>query len=273
MKTLLPLIVCLSAYAAVPGFAEAPKLLPPGTAAPSFSLPTLSGDRIALSAYCGKTLSKPFVNKIRHTVVLSFWATYCKPCQKELPQLAAFAEKHKADNVLLLCVSVDKEAEAAVAPFVKERGIGAQVLLDPYLKTSQRYGVRSLPALFILDTLGVVRYCSYGFDETVDFGQKIERLLADIKAGKTVSTAPEKAGSEVALKADSSAPIAPGTAQTAPQAPVFTPHQKWSAVVKVECGEPVEKVAAAAGAAPEELRAWREELKNAAIRLWSPAKN
>jgi thiol-disulfide isomerase/thioredoxin len=205
MKTLLPVFAGLLLSSLNSDSAERPNLLSPGSEAPSFSLPTLSGDRVALSAYCGKTLSKPFINKVRHIVILSFWATYCKPCKKELPQLAAFAEKHKAENILALCINVDRESEAAVGSFVKEINLSSPVLLDPYMKTSERYGVKSLPALFILDTLGVIRYCSYGFDEAVDFGQKLERLIADIKAGKTVASAPEKAGSEVALKADSAA--------------------------------------------------------------------
>jgi peroxiredoxin len=254
--------------------AEETKLLFPGTTAPSFSLPTLTGDRVALSAYCGQTLSKPFVNKIRRTVVLSFWATYCKPCQKELPQLAAFGEKHKADNVLVLCISVDKDGEAAVAPFLKEKGYAIQALLDPYMKTSERYGVKSLPSLFIIDTLGVIRYCSQGFNEKSNFGEKLEKLFAGIKSGKTVAKAPEIAGSEqVAIVGDSSALHKGNPAPANPSTPApakFTPHQKWSAIAKVECGEPAEKVASEIGVSVEELKKWREELKAAAIKIWTP---
>jgi cytochrome c biogenesis protein CcmG/thiol:disulfide interchange protein DsbE len=275
MKTSLPIIVCffLSALGGIS--AEESKLLPPGLPAPSFSLPTLSGDRLALSAYCGQTLSKPFINKIRHIVILSFWATYCKPCQKEIPQLKAFADKHKADNVLALCISVDKEGEAVVAPFVKEKGLTAQVLLDPYMKTSERYGVRSLPALFIIDTLGIIRYCSHGYDEKVDFNQKLERLFTDIKAGKKIATAPEKAGSEIVVQADTvvTGRGSPAPAAVSPSPVSLTPQQKWNAIVKVECGEPVEKVAATMGVTAADLRKWHEELKGAAIKLWGQQKN
>ena len=271
MKTRYLIVVCffLSGLGGI--FAEESKLLPPGSPAPSFSLPTLSGDRVALSAYCGQTLSKPLINKIRHTVILGFWATYCKPCQKEIPQLTAFAEKHKADNVLLLCVSVDREGETVVAPFVKEKGLNAEVLLDPYMKTSERYGVKALPALFIIDTLGVIRYCSHGYDEKVDFGQKLERLIAGIKAGKTIAIVPEKAGSEVVLQGDTAVTVPPTSPSPSPVS--LTPHQKWNAIVKVECGEPVEKVAAAIGVTVDEIHKWHEDLKNAAIKLWGPAKN
>ncbi len=252
--------------------AEESKLLPPGAAAPTFSLPALSGERVALSAYCGQTLSKPIVNKLRHTVILSFWATYCKPCQKEIPQLTVFGEKHKADNVLVLCISVDKEGEAAVAPFVKEKGYTAPVLLDPYMKTSERYGVKSLPALFIIDTLGVIRYCSQGFDEKSNFGDKLERLFTAIKAGKITAKAPEIAGSEVAIKGDTATAnkekAAAGPIQSHPK---ISPHKRWSAIAKVECGEPVEKVASEVGVSVDELRKWHEDLKQAAMKLWSAA--
>jgi len=262
-------ILLIASFASIR--AQAPQLLAPGAAAPSFSLPDLSGERAALSVYCGQTLSKPFVNKIRQTVVLSFWATYCKPCQKELPQLAAFGEKHKADNVVVLCISVDKEGEEAVAPYIKDKGYAVRALLDPYMKTSQRYGVKALPSLFIIDTVGVIRYCSQGFDDKVNFTEKLEKLVAGIKAGKTVAKAPEMAGAEqTAIVGDASNAAEKSGGPSASQPPKkFTPHQKWTAVARTECGEPVEKVAAETGVSIEELKKWRDELKATAIKIWS----
>jgi cytochrome c biogenesis protein CcmG/thiol:disulfide interchange protein DsbE len=246
------------------------KLLAPGTPAPSFSLPTLSGDRISLSTYCGETLSKPFVNKIRQTMILSFWATYCKPCQKEIPELVLFANKHKTDNVVVLCVSIDKEGAAIVEPFVKEKNYTVQVLLDPYTKTAERYGVKSLPALFVIDTLGIIRFSSLGYDEKNALEPKLDAVVKAIREGAKIKVA-DATGSFVPIQetaAPSAAALAPSAAGNEAKKPVFNAKQKWNAIAKVECGEPVEKVAASIGAAPTDLHQWYTDLKKAAISLW-----
>ncbi len=252
-------------------FAEEPKLLPPGTAAPSFSLPTINGERVSLSVYCGQTLSKPYTNKIRQTVILSFWATYCKPCKKELPLLAAFSEKHKNDNVQVFCISIDKEGESAVGPYLKENNLNVQALVDPYMRTSKRYGVSSLPSLFLVDTMGIIRYASHGYNDKENFEEKLEKILSEVKGGTLNEKTVEDAGGEqVSVRTD--APVSPQSKATAPEAPSTTkgptPHQKWNAVMKVECGEPIDKVASESGVTAADIKKWHEELKNAAIKLW-----
>jgi thiol-disulfide isomerase/thioredoxin len=55
-------------------------------------------------------------------VVVNFWATWCAPCIKEIPDLVAFAKQH-GDKVLVLGVAMDYEDEKALAPFVKKVGM------------------------------------------------------------------------------------------------------------------------------------------------------
>ena len=262
------LLVCCSVISAS---AEEPKLIPPGTLAPTFSLPTIAGDRVSLSVYCGQTLSKPYTNKIRQTVFLSFWATYCKPCKKELPLLAAFGEKHKTDNVQVFCISIDKEGESAVSLYLKENNVNVQALLDPYMKTSQRYGVSSLPSLFVIDSMGTIRYASHGFNDKENFGKKLEKMLSEVKAGTLNAKVVEDVGGEqVSVRAESQASPLPKVSapDAAPVAKNPTAHQKWTAIMKVECGEPIDKVASELGFTASDIKKWHEELKNAAIKLW-----
>jgi peroxiredoxin len=248
-------------------FAQKPqesKLLSPGTAAPGLNLPTLSGDRVSLSVYCGETLSKPYVNKVRQTVILSFWATYCKPCQKEIPELIAYADKHKTDNIVVLCVSIDKEGAAVVEPFVKEKNYTVPVLLDPYTKTAERYGVKSLPALFVIDTMGVIRYSSLGFDEKNPLGPKLEAIVKALREGTAIKVV-DAAGSFVPIQADA----APAKAEAASKrAPAPSAKQKWNAIARVECGEQVDKVATSIGVSAADLHQWYADLKKAALTLW-----
>ena len=76
-------------------------ILRPGVRAPSFSMLTLDGSRVALNELCGDTLLKPYTNKVHNTVILSFWATYCLPCQKEIPELQKFMANHTKDSIKL----------------------------------------------------------------------------------------------------------------------------------------------------------------------------
>ena len=243
------------------------KLLAPGTPAPSFSLPTLSGDRMSLSIYCGETLSKPYVNKVRQTMILSFWATYCKPCQKEMPELISFADKHKTDNVVVLCVSIDKEGAAIVEPFVKEKNYTVQVLLDPYTKTAERYGVKSRPARFVIDTMGVIRYSSLGYDEKNPLGPKLESIVKAIREGAKIKIA-DATGSFVPIQEETAPTAASAKTEGEPKKAAPSAKQKWNAIARVECGEQIDKVAAGIGATPADLRQWYADLKKAAMSLW-----
>jgi peroxiredoxin len=234
--------------------ADTSSILQPGTAAPGFSLPTLTGTREVLSVYCGAQLSKPYVNNLHHIVILSFWATYCKPCQKEIPELHAFAEKHQKDSVKIFCVSIDKEGVDIVAPFVKEKNYTLPVLLDPYKATAQRYGVKSLPSLFVIGPDGAIRYSSTGFDEKTNLDEKLESMLAGVRQGRSVQAdAVQSAGASVLVKQD---------------APAFTAKQKWHAVAQVECGESPEKIAQDLKVSPDDIKAWYNDLKKTAQSLW-----
>ena len=63
------------------------------TDAPLFSLPDLNNNYIALRDLCGEKLRKPWKNKTKHVVVLSFFATWCKPCIAEIPHLQNIQKK------------------------------------------------------------------------------------------------------------------------------------------------------------------------------------
>jgi len=244
------------------------KLLTPGTLAPSFSLPSLSGDRVSLSTYCGETLAKPFINKVRQIVVLSFWATYCKPCQKEIPELIKFADKHKSDNVTVLCISIDKEGSAVVDPFVKEKNYTVPVLLDPYTKTAERYGVKSLPALYVIDSMGVIRYSSLGYDEKNPLEPKLQSIVKAVRQGAKIKI-DDETGAFVPIKEDTvkETPSKQGE-ESKKSSSIIGAKQKWNAIARVECGEQVDKVAASIGASPADLHAWYADLKRAALTLW-----
>lgn len=266
-------VVSIAVFVTTLSAADKPAILQPGTLAPTFSLPALAGDRVSLRLYCGDTLLKPHVNNIRQIVVLSFWATYCKPCRKEIPELMKFAAAHVADSVKILLVSIDKEGAPIVDPYVKENKFTLPVLLDPYRKTAERYGVSSLPALFVLDGKGTIRYSSVGFKENDPLDAKLESIVADIRANRPVAAALNVAQGE-AVAVEAALPVAPATA--APAAPVapapLTAKDRWNAIVAVECGMSLEKLADSLKVEPQAIKGWYADLKSAATALWEGKK-
>lgn len=140
------------------------KSLAEGQTAPSFALRNLNGDWVRLNEICGEKLMYPWKNKTKFNVVLSFWATYCKPCKKELPQLEKVMEKYNANTKIFL-ISIDKGGQDSVRGYIQEIGCKSPVLLDAYQKTAERYGVKSVPSLFLLDTNGVVKFCMVGYKD------------------------------------------------------------------------------------------------------------
>ncbi len=238
------------------------KPLSAGKEAPTFSLPALSGKREMLSVWCGEKLSKPYLNKEPHVVVLSFWATYCKPCQKEIPQLMQFQKEHADKKIKIFCISIDKEGASAAGPFVKKKGYTLPVLLDPYQKTAERYGVRSLPALVVIGPDRVIRYSSTGYKEGEPFLEKLESAVAAAFEGRNYQ---EFVDDDEAESVAVEGPVTDSRKQV--PGPI-APKQKWEAVASVECGAAIEDVADEIGVTPAEIRGWYSDLKQAAIELW-----
>jgi peroxiredoxin len=85
-------------------------------------------------------------------VLLNFWATWCPPCRKEMPDLQALYEKYKDQGFLVLSIS-DEEA-AKVVPFISERKISYPVLLDPGRKVNDAFQVMGIPKSFVYDREG-----------------------------------------------------------------------------------------------------------------------
>jgi len=85
-------------------------------------------------------------------VLVNFWATWCPPCRKEMPDLDALYNKFKDQGFVVLAIS-DEEA-AKVSPFISERKISYPVLLDPGRKVNDLFIVEGIPKSFVYDRSG-----------------------------------------------------------------------------------------------------------------------
>src|SRR5262249_47486110 len=142
--------------------------------APDFTLTTLSGTSLSLAELRGKV------------VLLNFWATWCVPCRKEMPAIETLYQRYKDRGLEVLAVSLDKGATSVVETFVKEMGVTYRVVLDPSWGTARTYGVRGLPATFLLDRAGNVVLQELGERDWMEEArqQTVEGLLQASEAGK-----------------------------------------------------------------------------------------
>ena len=85
-------------------------------------------------------------------VLVNFWATWCPPCRKEMPDLQALYEKYKDQGFVVLAIS-DEEV-GKVSPFIAERKISYPVLLDPGRKVNELFQVEGIPKSFVYDREG-----------------------------------------------------------------------------------------------------------------------
>lgn len=109
--------------------------------APDFTVTTLDGQRVTLSALRG------------HPVVINFWASWCVPCQQEAPELRqAYQALQPSGVVFVGLVWNDTESEAA--KFVRDYGVSYPSALDQGGRIAVDYGITGVPETFLIDRDG-----------------------------------------------------------------------------------------------------------------------
>jgi len=107
---------------------------------PEFALKDLSGKSWTFAELRGKV------------VLVNFWATWCPPCRKEMPDLETLYGRFGSKGLVVLGIS-DEEA-AKVEPFIRERKVSFPVLLDPGRKVNEMFVVDGIPKSFVYDREG-----------------------------------------------------------------------------------------------------------------------
>jgi peroxiredoxin len=139
-----------------------------GGPAPAFSLAAVDGGQGALSQYKGQV------------VMLNFWATWCGPCQQEMPLLDQMYRKYKPAGFTLIGVNVDKDAPP-VKDLLARKPVSFPVLLDPASQVSKAYHVDEMPSSVLIDRKGEIRYIHRGYkpgDEN-DYQDRIRQLIRE----------------------------------------------------------------------------------------------
>lgn len=138
---------------AIAGCASMENAGPPriGDPAREFAATTLEGEEVTLTSLRGDV------------VLLNLWATWCTPCRMETPYLQEIYEEKKDEGFHIVGISMDTgDAADDVAMFVEEYEVSYTILHDPTMKEMDLYQVLGLPATFLIDREGVLRWMRYG---------------------------------------------------------------------------------------------------------------
>ena len=117
-----------------------------------FTVELLTGESWSLEAQRG------------HPVLLTFWATWCGPCRKELPELEKMWQAHQGDGARFLAISIDNADSAEKIPeMIAALGVTFPVTHRPDL--GRAFGVSGIPALRVLNQAGALHYSAKGYSE------------------------------------------------------------------------------------------------------------
>lgn len=148
--------------------AQRTKLVPDGAAPPSFHMERHGGGKLALSDLRGKV------------VMLDFWATWCPPCQEEMPSLVKLAKEYESQGLVFVAASRDDDdvKEELVNQFVNRHLPD----LEPYVvyandEVATAFRVEALPTLYFLDRDGKVTDAVRGMMSEPALRRRIENAL------------------------------------------------------------------------------------------------
>ncbi|WP_049539669.1 thiol-disulfide oxidoreductase-associated lipoprotein SdbB [Streptococcus sp. 959] len=131
-----------------------------GKEAPDFTLQSMDGKEVKLSDYKGKK------------VYLKFWASWCGPCKKSMPELMELAAKPDRDFEILSVIAPGIQGEKTVEQFpqwFQDQGYkDIPVLYDTKATTFQAYQIRSIPTEYLIDSQGKIGKIQFGVISNAD---------------------------------------------------------------------------------------------------------
>lgn len=142
-----------------------------GRTAPNFILENLYGDLVELSEELGEG-----------PILLSFWATWCKPCIEELSEMKKIYKEYEEKGFKLFAISTDNERTVAkVKPFVKSKNYKFPVLYDTNSEVARLYYARAVPFSVLIDKEGKIVYSHTGYmrGDEIALKDKIVELIGN----------------------------------------------------------------------------------------------
>jgi cytochrome c biogenesis protein CcmG/thiol:disulfide interchange protein DsbE len=137
-----------------------------GFQAPNFTLLDLDQNQVKLSS---------FNNQV---ILINFWASWCPPCQAEMPAIEAVYQAYRDQGLVVLGIdTVYQDNQADAIQFIHQKGLTFPILLDQG-SAARAYQLQALPTTFIIDRRGIIHKVTYGGPITETFLRtEIEGLL------------------------------------------------------------------------------------------------
>lgn len=137
-----------------------------GNSAPDFTLQTIDGKSLKLSDLRGKK------------VLLNFFATWCPPCNGEMPDLETFYKENKNNDITVLSVTLTTSEQETknISKFISKYSLTFPVVLDKQGDISNVYQVINIPTSYFIDTKGVIREKMVGAMNKETMGNLISKL-------------------------------------------------------------------------------------------------
>jgi peroxiredoxin len=161
MRTLFCCLLLIAATAVIPPLSAAMEK------APSFELQTLQGEQRSLES----------LTVDRHLLVV-FWTTWCPSCRQTMPEVDQLASDYSRDSLAVLGVNAGwNDTRQRAVRFRDKHGLDIPIAFDQGSRVSQKYNIRGVPTLFLIDPEGRILY--QGYSVNIRLLQLLENIEAD----------------------------------------------------------------------------------------------
>jgi peroxiredoxin len=145
-----------------------------GALAPDFLLGRLEGSELRLSDLRGQP------------VVLNFWATWCAPCRKEIPQFVEAYERHRDEGLVIVGINL-QEGKSIVRPYAEDFGMNFPIAIDVDGEVGDAYRILGLPTTYFVDRDGVIRSVFTGPFEQSDRGTEVRGAIEQSELDRRIT--------------------------------------------------------------------------------------
>jgi thiol-disulfide isomerase/thioredoxin len=134
--------------------------------APDVTVETMNGESIALA------------NRPNEVLLVNFWATWCAPCRKEIPDLIALQEELGPQGLTIIGISLDQQGAEAVNPFLADYSINYPIVLDQEGAVEEAFGgIYGLPMTYVIGPEGRIQHRVLGLFPIDEMRPKLVALL------------------------------------------------------------------------------------------------
>ena len=143
---------------------------------------------VAIKTLDGQTVSTDLLKNDGKPIVISFWATWCKPCVNELTNMAdLYEEWQKETGVKIIAISIDDARNLSrVAPFINGKGWEYEIYLDPNSDLKRALNINLIPHTFLLNANREIvwQHASYTEGDEYKLLERIKQLIAGVPLGE-----------------------------------------------------------------------------------------